>query len=226
MEGCDKEVVLVSDRLSLIVKDLRLHVYCKFRKDGCEQGCAEEDIIAEHETECGYRKVTCFQDSCPKQRVLDFEAHIFSAHREVYGKCKESPGKWFLIDFAGINIKGAQKMWRDLRFGHRFRAILFHNDEEKQWMCLAMVFGGKQIAKKFGVVLKLASDDSNISHLFNSNFYCLDDWGKVEASKVIHIDDELFKTYNKGHIELGDHNTDPNDGELRLPVSIEVAKKS
>ena len=63
IEGCDKETVVTLDCMSELVKDLRFAVACKYRKDGCDQE-EEDEVIAEHEIECGFRKVMCFVTTC------------------------------------------------------------------------------------------------------------------------------------------------------------------
>ena len=72
--------------------------------------------------------------------------------------------------------------------------------------------------------MRLSSHDVDTSIIFNGNVYCLDDWEEFDASKLFCITDDQFKLYNKGHIELGDHNKGKN-GELTLPVTVEVKMK-
>ena len=57
--GCGEAAITTSDALSGLVKDLGLPISCKFRKNGCEKENADEEAIAEHEFECGYRKLPC-----------------------------------------------------------------------------------------------------------------------------------------------------------------------
>ena len=106
----------------------------------------------------------------------------------------------------------------------RFRAILFHNDEEKYWKCYTVDFAGKNVAKKFIAEMTLSSHDSDTSVISNCNVKCLDDWNKVDTSKEFCIIDDQFKIYNKGYIKLGAHNKDKN-GELVPPVTVEVKMK-
>ena len=72
--------------------------------------------------------------------------------------------------------------------------------------------------------VRLSSYDVDTSNIFNGNVSCLDDWEEGDASKECHITDEQFKFYNKGHIELGEHNKDKN-GELIIPVTVKIKKK-
>ena len=216
--GCGQNASLTLDSPAELVKKLKLPLPCKFKNDGCAQENVEEEVIAEHEIECGYRKVPCFRGGCPDQPAMDLEAHIFAAHKDR-GKYRDNPGKWFLTKSGR-----AKKVWIDSETGHSFRAILYHIDEKKQWNCYALVFGGKNVAKKFRAEIRLSSHDMNSSHIFNCDVYCLDDWKMFDASKQFRITDEEFKIYNKGHTELGDHNKDKN-GELMLPVTVDVKMK-
>ena len=226
--GCGKKAIITLDVLPGLVKDLKLPVPCKFKKDGCDQENAEEDVVADHEIECRYRKVPCFQDVCTDQAAVDLETHIFSAHDAAYGKCLDSPGKWFIYKFADTRTVGAQNIWVDPESGLRFRAVLCHNYRERQWVCYTVVFGGRNVAKKFRADMRLSSNDVDASINFNGNLYCLDDWKEwwkeFDASKEFHISDEQFRFHNKGHIKLGDHNKDKN-GELMIPITIKIKKK-
>ena len=87
-----------------------------------------------------------------------------------------------------------------------------------------MVFGGKNVAKKFRAEIRLSPNDADTNVISNCNVKCLDDWKEFDASKMFRIMDEEFKIYNKGYNELGDHNKDKN-GELTTPVTVEVKMK-
>ena len=126
-----------------------------------------------------------------------------------------------IIDIAG---SFAIRMWIDSESGLRFRAVLIHVDEKKYWVSYTVVYAGRNVAKKFRAEMRLSSYDGDTSHNFNCNVYCLDDWKKMDATKTFRIMDDDFKIYNKGHINLGDHNKDKN-GELIMPVSVEVKVK-
>ena len=222
--GCGKKAALTLDFPAELVRDLKLPVPCKFRKDGCDQENADEEVIVDHENECGYRKVPCFKTSCALQPAMDYEDHIFSAHGNLYGKCRDNPGKWHFVKFTATKCLGAQKIWIDPGSGLRFRAVLYHHDEEKHWRCYAVVFDGKNVAKKFRAEIRLSSYDGDTSLIFNCNVKCLDDWMVFDDSKMLRIMEDNFKIYNKGHMELGDHNKDKN-GELTMPVKVEVKMK-
>merc|ERR1712066_25618 len=222
--GCGQKPSLTLNFLSELVKDLKLPVPCKFRKDGCDQENADEEVISDHEVECGFRKVPCMIGSCPELPAMDLEAHLFSAHVDMYGKYRDNPGKWFLVEFTGTKIFGAKKMWIDPESGLRFRATLEHNDEKEYWKCYIVVFAGENVAKKFRAVMRLSSYDGDTSHNYNCKVNCLDDWMEYDASNMFCIWDEEFKIYNKGYIELGNHNKDKN-GELTMPVTMEVKMK-
>ena len=214
--GCGQNALVTLDFLSELVKDLKLPLPCKFKKDGCDKKSVDEEVIADHEVECGYRKVSCFCGGCPAQPAMELEAHLFSAHG--YGIYRDNPGKWFLI---GGNAK---KMWIDSETGLRFEAFLYHDDKKEQWRCHTTVFAGKNVAKKFRAEMRLSSHDLDSSHIFNGNVYCLDDWEWFDASKQFRIDDDHFEFYNNGHIVLGARNRDKN-GELKLPVTVDVKIK-
>ena len=218
--GCAQKAFLTLDFPAELVKKLRLPLPCKFKKGGCDQENVDEEVITEHEIECGYRKVTCFHPFCPAQPAMELEAHLFSAHDNFFGKFHDNPGKWFTDD-SGMT---ALKMWIDSETGHRFKAVLYHDNEKEQWRCYTAVFGGKSVAKKFRAEIRLSSHDSDTSLVSNCNVKCLDDWNMFDASKEFHIGDEQFRIYNKGHIEVGDHNKDKND-EMALPVTVEVKMK-
>ena len=224
--GCVQKAFLTLDFLSELVKELKLPLPCRFKKDGCDQENAEEDIIANHEIECEHRKVSCFAEGCHVQPAMELEAHIFSAHDDAYGKCRDNPGKWFFAYFTcnSFLVLGAQRIWIDPDSGLRFQAILFHNDEGKHWICQTIVFAGKNIAKKFRAEMRLSSHDVDTSLIFHCNVHCLDDRNEFDASKMFRIMDDDFKIYNKGHIKLGDHNKDKN-GELTMPITVEVKMK-
>ena len=224
VEGCDKDALISLDWVSDLVKDLRFPVPCKFRKDGCVQEDNIEEVITEHEIECGYRKVKCLWSNCPPQRVVDLEAHIFSAHPAHCEYCRENPGKWLLINFAGGDIKGAHKMWVDSESGLRFWALLYHNDKGKHWVCYTIAFAGERVANKYRVEMRISSYDEDTSLVYNCNVTSLDEVGQIPRSKKFYINDDQFKIYNKGLAELGDHNKDKN-GELTMPVTIEINKK-
>ena len=115
-------------------------------------------------------------------------------------------------------------MWIDPETDLRFMAVLYHNDEGKQWRSYTMVFAGRNVAKKFRAEMRLSSYDGDASLNFNCNVKCLDNFRRSDASKEFRIDDGQFKICNKGHIELGDHNKDKN-GELMMPVIVEVKMK-
>merc|ERR1712066_677869 len=221
---CGKKAAITLDFLAELIKDLKLPVPCKFRKDGCDQENADEEVIVDHEIGCGYRKVPCFKTSCTVQPAMDFEDHIFSAHESIYGKCRDNPGKWLFVTFTGTKFLGAQKIWIDPKSGLRFRAVLYHRDEEKHWRCYTVVFDGKTVAKKYRAEIRFCSNDADTSLIFNCNVKCLDDWMELDASKMLRIMDDDFKIYNKGHAELGDHNKDKN-GELTMPVKVDVKMK-
>ena len=216
--GCGQKAFLTLDVLSELVKDLKLSLSCKFKKDGCDQVNADEEVIADHEIECRHRKVSCLVGGCPNQPVMELEAHIFSAHG-VIGKCRDNPGKW-----QWVIGSFAQRIWFDFEYGLRFRAVLVHSVEKKHWTCYTVVFAGKNVAKKFTAEMRLSSHDVGSSLIFNGNVYCLDDWKEFDASKLFRIMDDEFKIYNKGHIELGEHNKDKN-GDLTMPVTVEVKMK-
>ena len=220
---CGQKASLTLNVLSELVKELKFPVPCKFKKVGCGQENAEEEVIANHEEECGHRKVSCIFTACSTQLAMDFETHLFSAH-EHYRKFRDNPSQWFFNNFTGTKISGAQKMWIEPESGLRFRAVLVHYDEEKYWKCFTVVFGGKNVAKKFRAEMRLSSYDGDTSIISNCNVKCLDDWKEVDASQEFCITDYQFKIYNKGHIELGAHNKDKN-GELTMPVSVEVKMK-
>ena len=217
---------LTLDVLSELVKELKLPLPCSYKKDGCNQENADEEAIAEHEIECGYRKVPCFVVDCPDQPAMDMEAHIFSAHDD-YENLRDNLGKWFLLESTGTKILSgscAGKMWIDPESGLRFWADLYHDNEEKLYKCSTVVFAGKKVAKKFRAEMRLSSYDAETSVISNCNVFCLDDWKEFDASKEFHISDQQFMIYNKGQIELGDHNVDKN-GEVTMPVTVEVKMK-
>ena len=186
--GCGQNALVTLDFPSKLVRNLKLPLPCPFKKDGCNQEDAEEEVIADHEIECGYRRVQCLRTGCPDQPAMNYEAHLFSAHDDVYGKYRDNPGKWFL------DVRGnAYKMWIDSETGLRFWAFLYHMDEKEHWRCYTAVFGGKNVAKKFRAEMRLSSCDGDTSHIFNCNLYCMDDWKKFDDSKVLCINDaELF----------------------------------
>ena len=219
--GCGQIALVTLDFLAELVKELKLPIACKFKKDGCNQENADEEVIADHEIECGYRKVPClsYDIHCPEQPAMELEAHLISAHYFAYGKFRDNPGKWFLNEMGD-----AYKMWIDSESGLRFEASLYHNEEKEQWRCYTRVFGGENVAKKFRAEMRLSSYEGDTTLIFNCNVLCLDDWLENEVSKEFCIDEDQFKIYNRGHLELGDHNKDKN-GELTMPVTIEVKMK-
>ena len=118
----------------------------------------------------------------------------------------------------------AYKIWIDSESGYRFEAGLYHADKKEQWRCYTMVFGGKNVAKKFTTEMKLSSYDGDTNLIFNCNVFCLDNAIEWDASKEFCIADEQFKICNKGQIELGEHNKDEN-GDMMMPVKIQVKMK-
>ena len=57
--------------------------------------------------------------------------------------------------------------------------------------------------------------------MYKCNVSSLDE---TPNSSLFFINDDQFKIYNKGHVELGDHNKDKN-GELTMPVTFKIMKK-
>ena len=107
--GCGQSALVTLDFPAELVKELKFPVSCKFKKYGCNQENADEEVIADHEIECGYRKVPCFMvGDCPDQPAMELEAHVFSVHDDVR-KYWDNPGKWFLDECGD-----AMKMWIDL----------------------------------------------------------------------------------------------------------------
>merc|ERR1712066_878396 len=106
--GCGQKTFLTMDVLSELVKKLKFPVSCKFKNDGCDQENADEEVLAEHEIDCGHRKVPCFGGSCPEQPAMEFAAHLYSAHDAVHGKFRDNPGKWFFQTFMNTKTLGAQ----------------------------------------------------------------------------------------------------------------------
>ena len=47
------------------------------------------------------RKVRCLKSACPKLLAKDFQAHIFTAHNDAYGKLIDNIGMWTLTTFTG-----------------------------------------------------------------------------------------------------------------------------
>merc|ERR1712018_1066350 len=169
---------------------------CMFKKNGCDKEYDDEEVIANHEIECGYRKVPCFR-GCPDQLAMSFKAHIFSAHDDVYGIHRRNPGKWLLTTRCN-----ATKMWFGAGTDLWFWASLHHDDENKQWRCATTVFGGKNVAKKFRAEMRLSSLDGDTSLIFNGNVYCLDDRYQQDTSKEFCINHGQFRIYNEGRIQL------------------------
>ena len=222
IEGCNKEAIITLDCLSELVKDLRFPVSCKNRKNGCNQE-GKEEVIAEHEIECGFRKVGCLQSQCPELLANDFEAHVFTAHQETYGKLRDNLGTWYFQKFSTSETMGALQIWKEPVSTVLFRFIIYHMDDQKQWKCSAIVFGGKDVAKQYRAEMRLSSYDVDANHIFNCNVSPIDDIASA-ALIVFVITDDQFKIYNKGHAELGDHNKDKN-GELTMPVTFKIIKK-
>ena len=167
--GCRQNAIVTVDVLSELVKELKLPLPCKFKNDGCNKENADEEVIADHEIECGFKKVVC-QQCCSVQPAMELEAHIFSAHADAYGKHRDNPGKWFLNKSGG-----AEKMWIDSESGLRFWAALYHDDGKKLWKCSTRVFGRENVAKKFRAELRFSSHDVDTSVIFNGNVYYLDE---------------------------------------------------
>ena len=188
----------------------------------------EEEVIAEHEVECGFRKVNCFMTKCQDLLAKDFEDHVFTAHHNTYGKSRDNPGMWYfvMVKFSSYDTMGvgAHQMWRDQESGLWFLFVMGHSDEKKEWGCFAAVFGGKNVAKKYRVEMRLSSYDVSSSHTFNCDVSSMDEIGKAAESKMFIIPDSQFKIHNRGHVELGDHNKDKN-GELTMPVTFKITKK-
>ena len=51
--GCGQNALVTLDFPAELVKELKFPVSCKFKKDGCDQENADEEVIADHEIECG-----------------------------------------------------------------------------------------------------------------------------------------------------------------------------
>ena len=217
------KTVVTLDFLGELVRDLRLPVACKYRKDGCDQ-VGEDEVITEHEGECGFRKVNCFITECQDLLAKDFEDHVFSVHPDIFGKSRDSPGVWYFKEFSSCDTMGAHQMWRDQESGLWFRFMMYHLDDQNQWSCNAMVFEGENVAKKYRVEMRLSCYDVSSSYIFNGGVFSVDEIGRGCNSKTFVVNDDQFKIYNKDRVELGDHNKDKN-GELTMPVTFKITKK-
>ena len=232
MEDCKSKtsINIVGKNLTRMVRDLRLNVPCKNRDAGCTHKCVEDEI-EEHEDECEDRKVRC--DFCDEfvpfkdllhhlkdEYEVDYDAKKWILDGEVKPTGGDEPIGYkdaFMIENGPDGLVFLTDVIRDkngiLDDGH------FH--------IVVRVMGGKQVAKKYRVELRVSSNKSSVSLTHSGGPVFPIDYSKIDATDVkesFEISCPKFAFFNHGKEYFGKHNEDKN-GEIVLPVSVKIEKK-
>ena len=201
------------------MRDLRLEVPCKNRDAGCPHK-GVEDGMEEHEDECGDRKVKC--DFCKYIPFKDLFQHLKDEHGMDY-----DAKKWI---FWKSVVKDETVCFRDAyKFEIGPDGLVFLTDviRDKDFFRIAVrVIGGKQVAKKYRVELRLSSNKSSVSLTHNGPVFPIEFFPLAAANdkESFEISCSKFTFFNHGKEYFGDHNKDKN-GEIVLPLSVKIEKK-
>jgi len=226
MEDCESKtsVNCVGSNLTRIVGDLRLKVPCKNRDAGCMYK-GVEDEMEEHEDECEDRKVECDFAVCRDIPFKDLLQHLKDEHNIDF-----DIKKWNMYDKVKPTGKDKTVCYKSTyMFETGPDGLVFITDimEQEGFFHIAVrVMGGKQVAKKYRVEMRVSSNKSSASITHNGPVF------PIEYSVFDAIDDKdsfeiscpKFASFNHGKEYFGKHNEDKN-GKIVLPVSVKIEKK-
>jgi len=192
------------------VRDMKLLLPCKNRKNGCpEKG--DEKEVKEHEFECEFRLV----DSSVLAGGKRMFKELFSSLDELR---KESNGKWVLSTSKVMAFRDSIDP-----DGHRFRVILNACDETFI-KAYTYIIGGENAANRYRVEMRLASSDKEFTLTHHGPVFPVDVKRPKNCEGSFWIAKEKFALFNKGFPAFGDHNMDKN-GEFIVPMMVKIIKK-
>ena len=86
--------------------------------------------------------------------------------------------------------------------------------------------GGKQVAKKYRVELRVSSNKNSVSHTYSGPVFPIEYGidGATKDKESFEISCPKFAFFNHGQEYFGKHNEDKN-GEIVLPVTVKIEKK-
>ena len=230
MEDCKSKtsVNCVGKNMTRVVRDLRLKVPCKYRDAGCTYKCVEDEI-QEHEDECEDRKVKC--DFCRDVPFKDLLHHLRDVHKVDYETKKWKLSKKFERGKKdeSVRYKNAYT-FETSPDGLVFLTAVIRDKkrifDEGHFRIAVRVMGGKQVAKKYRVELRVSSNESSVSlthsgPAFPIEMHHLD---AINHKDSFEISFSKFASFNHGMEYFGKHNKDKN-GEIVLPVTVKIEKK-
>jgi len=224
MADCNSKanISCVGKNLTRIVGDLRLKIPCKNRDAGCPHKCVEDEM-EEHEDECGDRKVNKCDFGCENIPFKDLFHHLRDEHEADY-----ETKKWLMCN----EVEPTEKD-EFVRYGDAYMfetgpdGLVFITDviRYKDVFRIAVrVMGGKQVAKKYRVELRVTSNKSSVSLTHNGPVFPIEDLNAPEDKESFEITWSKFAFFNYGKEYFGLHNEDKN-GEIVLPLSVKIEKK-
>ena len=211
-------------KLTKMVVDLKLKVPCKNRDIGCTyQGIEYE--LEEHEDECGYRNVKCDFAGCKYILFKDLLNHMKHFHKMDYEvkRWKLTNKIKLLEDDESIGYK----------FAHRDEigpdGLMFNTQVWQYDGCLSIavrVMGGKEVAKKYRVEIRVSSNESLVSFTHSGPVFPIDYYPYDSAANKdgFEMTCSRFALFNHGKEHFGIHNKDKN-GDTVLPISVKIEKK-
>ena len=223
MDDCKSEanISCTAKNLTQMVADLRLEVPCKNRDAGCPHKCVEDEM-EEHEDECGNRKVDCdfgcidipFKDlfhHLRDEHEVDYDAREWNMCKQIKPTGKDESVGYKNAYMFEIGPDGLVFITDIIRYKDIFRISV-------------RVMGGKQVAKKYRVELRVTSNKSSVSLTHNGPVFPIEDLNAPEDKESFEITWSKFAFFNYGKEYFGLHNEDKN-GEIVLPLSVKIEKK-
>ena len=202
---------LVNAKLTETIRDMKLLVQCRNRKNGCpEKG--EEKEMEEHEIECEFR--------C----VGGHNGFMFKYVKRYHEIVKQSDGKWKLSCYGNPKVSTLATRSSLEPDGHFFRIHLDITTEKSVFKAYAIVIGGERVAKKYRVELRLNSSEKEFTNTHHGPVFSVDVEKPWEREEAYRIDKKMFALYNKGFDYFGAHNKDKN-GEITVPITVRIIKK-
>ena len=229
MEHCQSKTSMncMGKNLTRIVGDLRLKVPCENRDAGCRYK-GVEDEMEEHEDECDDRKIEC-DFGCGDIPFKDLLQHLKDEHEMehdtwfMYGKDKstgkDKPVGYKYAERSEIGPDGLVFLTNVVRDKKGI-------SDEGHFHIGVRVIGGKQVAKKYRVEMRVSSNKSSTSITHNGPVFPIE-YSAVDATydkESFEISCPKFAFFNHGKEYLGKHNEDKN-GEIVLPISVKIEKK-
>ena len=216
VEGCRERLVLgkpLSAELAQVIHTMKLPLQCWNSKNGCPKvGNLEE--VREHEIECEFRFVeawfagvygtgTMFKDllCIMAQKVKKFDGKwqpYHDEHNGFYRFLTEPDGHIFCIDLDA--------------------------SDESLFKAHAVVIGGRHVANKYRVKLRLYSSEMESTLTHHGPVFPVDFEEPYNNKEAFIVDKKKFALFNKGSARFGDHNKGKN-GEIIVPIMVNIIKK-